>query len=100
MSTHAELKNHCKGKERRTWVKQTNSIRSADTDLAAAATDAIAWLTTVPQETITVTAHNGWLHLEGKVSYRHQRAIVEDITRYLPGVRGVTDSIIIEATIH
>ena len=100
MSTHSELKAHSKAKQGATWVKQLNSIGSSDTELVAAATDAIAWLTTVPHETITVTAHNGWLHLEGTVNYRHQRAIVEDVTRYLPGVRGVTDLIMIEATIH
>jgi osmotically-inducible protein OsmY len=87
-------------KQGKSWVKQLNSNRSPDTDLAAAATEAIAWLTTVPQETITVTVHNGWLHLAGTVNYRHQRTIVEDVTRHLPGVRGVTDSIIIEATIQ
>ena len=100
MSSPSELKRDGKTKQRKSWVKQLDSNRSPDTDLAAAATNAIAWLTTVPQETIAVTARNGWLHLEGTVNYRHQRTIVEDVTRHLPGVRGVTDSIIIEATIR
>jgi osmotically-inducible protein OsmY len=100
MSACSEPKHDSKMKQGKSWVKQLNSNRSPDTDLAAAATEAIAWLTTVPQETITVTVHNGWLHLAGTVNYRHQRTIVEDVTRHLPGVRGVTDSIIIEATIR
>ena len=100
MSAYLELKQDCKANQRRSWVKRLDTSPSPDTDLAAAATEAIAWLTTVPQETITVTAHNGWLHLEGKVNYRHQRAILEDVTRHLPGVRGVTDSIMIEAAIQ
>jgi len=97
MSAYSELKKDCKANQRRSWVKRLDTSRSADSDLAAAATDAIAWLTTVPQETITVTALNGWLHLEGTVNRRQQRIIVEDVTRHLPGVRGVTDSIIIKA---
>ena len=99
MSAGSELKQDRKAR-RKSWVKRLNSNRSPDIDLAAAATNAIAWLTTVPEETITVTAKNGWLHLEGTVNYRHQRTIVEDVTRHLPGVRGLTDSIIIEATIR
>ena len=98
MSAHSQIQDHGKREQRNTWVKQ--STRSLDTNLAEAATDAIACLTTIPQETITITARNGWLHLEGTVSYRHQRTILEDVTRNLPGVRGVTDWIIIEATIR
>jgi osmotically-inducible protein OsmY len=69
----------------------------ADTDLAAAAADAIETLTTVPPETINVTARNGWLHLGGSVNWPHQRTTVEDVTRNLPGVQGIIDSIIINS---
>jgi len=68
-----------------------------DGELAAAAADAIEVLTTVPQETIKVTARHGWLHLEGTLNWQHQRTTVEDVTRHLPGVQGVTDAIIIQS---
>jgi len=67
-----------------------------DTKLAAAAVDAIEWLTTVRQETIKVTARNGWLYLEGTVNCQSQRTTLEDITRHLPGVQGVIDTIKID----
>jgi len=54
---------------------------SVDTDLAAAAADAIEVLTTVPAESIKVTARSGWLYLQGELESRHQRTIVEDVTR-------------------
>ena len=73
------------------------SARSADHALASAASDAIKWLTTIPEEAIHVTAHHGWLKLEGKVHWRHQRNTVEDVTRHLPGVKGVSNSIRIES---
>ena len=66
-----------------------------DNELAAAAVDAICTLTTVPPETIQVTARNGWLQFEGTVSWRHQRNTVEEVTRHLPGVRGLNDSIVV-----
>jgi osmotically-inducible protein OsmY len=74
--------------------------RLADMGLAAAASDAIEVLTTVPPESIRVTARNGWLYLEGNVEWRHQRTIVEDVTRNLQGVKGVIDEITINAVLQ
>jgi osmotically-inducible protein OsmY len=88
--------NHPRNLQNKPWVKQPNRSRLTDTDLAAAAANAIECLTTVPQETIQVTARNGWLHLEGALSCRHQLRTLEEITRHLPGVRGITDSIAIK----
>ena len=64
-----------------------------DNELATAAVTAIEILTTVPPDTIQVTANHGWLHLNGTVRWQHQRNTVEDVTRHLPGVRGLIDSI-------
>jgi len=100
MSAHSELKTHGLGKQHTPWVKRPDTNRLADTDLAAAAADAIEVLTTVPTESLKVTARNGWLYLEGAVDWRHQRVIVEDVIRHLPGVRGVTDEIIINAVLQ
>lgn len=68
--------------------------------MVTAARDAIAVLTTIPQNTIKVTAHDGWIYLDGRVNWRHQRIMLEDVVRSLPGVRGVSDSIIIEASLQ
>jgi osmotically-inducible protein OsmY len=53
----------------------------------------------VPPESLKVTARNGWLRLEGTVTSGHQRAILEDVTRHLPGVQGLIDSISINALV-
>ena len=97
MSGHSELKSDGSAKGRRPWVKRPNLSQLTDKDLAAAAADAIEWLTTIPQETIKVTARNGWLYLEGTVDWRHQRTTLEEVTRHLPGVQGVIDSIRIKS---
>jgi len=98
MSAH-ELKKDGFAK-RHLWLKRPNISGLADTDLAAAATNAIEVLTTVPQEWLKVTARNGWLRLEGTVNSGHQRIILEDVTRHLPGVQGVIDSISINAAVQ
>ena len=97
MSAHSKLRKDGLPKQHTPWVKRPDMNRSVDTDLAAAAADAIEVLTTVPPESIKVTARSGLLYLEGELESRHQRTIVEDVTRHLPGVRGVIDSITINA---
>jgi osmotically-inducible protein OsmY len=91
MSAHSELKDGL-AKQNAPWLKRPKMTHLADIGLAIAAADAIEVLTTVPRESIKVTAHNGQLLLQGTVSGRHQRAILEEVTLQLPGVQGVTDS--------
>ena len=100
MSAHSELKRDRLAKQHSSWVKRADMSGLVDTGLARAAADAIEVLTTVPQESIKVTARNGWLHLEGTLHYQHQRDTVEAVTRHLPGVRGVIDSISIEEVLR
>jgi osmotically-inducible protein OsmY len=97
MSAHCESRHNTIAKGHTPWVKRPNISRLTDSELVAAATDAIEVLTTVPQESLKVTARNGWLHLEGTVHSGHQRTILEDVTRHLPGVQGVIDSVSINA---
>ena len=96
MSAHSELKKDYLARQHTPWVKRPSAGHLADTKLAAAAVDAIEWLTTVPQETIKVTACNGWLYLEGTLNCRSQLTTVEDVTRHVPGVQGVIDTIKID----
>jgi len=79
-----------------TGAKPRKDKRAYDVDLEKAAVEAIECLTTVPMETVQVTAHDGLLRLEGTVSGEHQRILLEDVTRHLPGVRQVIDSITIK----
>lgn len=77
--------------------KKNRASARTDRRLAIAAQEAIKWLTTIPQDTITVTAHDGHLDLDGRVPSLRQRLIIEDVARTLPGVRGVTNLICVEA---
>ena len=77
-------------------VKRHGTRRLSDTELAAAATYAMDCLTTVPLDRVRVRARDGWLHLEGSVNWDRQRTTLEEVTRPLEGVRGVTNSIMIQ----
>jgi osmotically-inducible protein OsmY len=64
-----------------------------DVDVAKAAVDALRWNASVPDERLVVTVTRGWVTLEGKVDYAHQRAAAVAAVEVLTGVRGVTNRI-------
>ena len=76
-------------------VRLPESSRRTDTDIAAAAVDALKWITTVPKDTVKITVRDGWLTLEGAVDAWHQKGAAEEAVRDRAGVKGVTNLIVI-----
>mgnify|MGYP005842392785 CR=1 FL=1 len=70
----------------------TAAIRS-DSDIAAAAVNALHWDVQVPDERIQVTVREGWVTLEGDVDYWYQKQAAERDVRSLQGVKGVINNI-------
>lgn len=68
-----------------------------DTDIAAAAVQALQWNTEVPHERIKVTVRDGWVTLEGDVDWHYQKTAAERAVRNLVGVKGVSNLIRITA---
>ncbi|HZO20110.1 MAG TPA: BON domain-containing protein [Gemmatimonadaceae bacterium] len=66
-----------------------------DTDIAHAALAAIRWDTEVPQDALTLRVENGWITLEGEVEWNYQKSAAERAVRYLTGVRGLTNLIVV-----
>jgi osmotically-inducible protein OsmY len=64
-----------------------------DVDIAKAAIAALHWNASVPDERLKVTVSRGWVTLEGKVDYAHQRAAAAAAVDVLTGVRGMTNKI-------
>jgi len=100
MNPQSKVKKDGLPTRRTSWVKRPNTSQTSDTALATAASEAIECLTTVPVETIHVTARHGWLHLGGTVNWEHQRITLEEVTRHLPGVRGLIDSMVVGAAVQ
>lgn len=69
-----------------------SSVRS-DAEIAAAATEALAWHNLVPGDQIKVLVEKGHILMTGEVEWRYQRTAAEEAVRHLCGVRGVTNSI-------
>jgi osmotically-inducible protein OsmY len=64
-----------------------------DEDIARAAVNALQWDVWVPANLIKVKVANGWITLEGEVSYKYQQNAAENAVRNLTGVKGVSNLI-------
>jgi osmotically-inducible protein OsmY len=70
-----------------------------DTDIAESARMALKLDGRVPAESVRVIVSHGWVTLEGKVPYYYQKSTAESDVRYLAGVKGVTNAIVVESTV-
>jgi osmotically-inducible protein OsmY len=77
-------------------VKLPFSSERTDTDIAAAATQALDSRITVPPGKVKATVRDGWITLEGEVEWKFQREAAESAVRHLIGVKGVTNLITVK----
>jgi osmotically-inducible protein OsmY len=88
-------------------VKRVDGVRSianglhvrasrerTDTDIAREALHRLRNNVTVPL-TVQAVVREGHIRLDGTVTWAHQRAAAEDAVRYLSGIKGVTNEILI-----
>lgn len=77
-------------------VHLVSLFERTDTELAQAAVAAFKWNTMVPKDGVTVAVKNGWLTLNGSVDWQYQKDAAARAVRDLTGVKGLTNSIIVE----
>jgi osmotically-inducible protein OsmY len=68
----------------------------SDTEIAHTAVNALKWDTMVPDEKIKLTVRDGWITLEGNLDWQYQRSSAERAVRYLVGVKGVTNLLMVQ----
>ncbi len=76
------------------------TIKRTDEDIALAASNRIAWDTTVSQFGIKVMVEKGWVSLTGQVDWQYQRYDAEHTVRNLLGVVGVSNQISIKPRVN
>lgn len=74
-------------------VRLAAEHQRTDTELAAAATAALALNALVPRGKAKVEVENGWVTLTGQVDWGYQLASAEQCIRPLAGVRGLANKI-------
>lgn len=77
-------------------VKLPGSSNRSDADIARSVENVLEWTTYLPQDTVKVKVERGWVTLSGEVSWEYQRRAAIRAVRYLLGVRGVNDQLVIQ----
>jgi osmotically-inducible protein OsmY len=72
------------------------SCRRNDDAIAKAAENILHWTTYLPKDSVKATVEHGWLTLAGDVDWDYQRQAASRAVRYLTGVTGISDKIVIK----
>ena len=70
--------------------------KRTDGEIARSVQSILDWTSYVPKDSIKVKAENGWITLSGDVEWDFQREAARNAVRYLFGVVGVSDEIMIK----
>ena len=74
-------------------VNLIDADRREDDEIRGVALQALIWDTEVPSDSVDVKVRDGWITLEGDVSYQFQSDAAYDDVATLYGVYGVTNKI-------
>ena len=77
-------------------IRLPNSSVRTDTDIAHSVVNALRWNIEVPDEKITTKVHEGWVTLHGTAPWQFQRNAAASTVRYLTGVKGVSNLIVVQ----
>jgi osmotically-inducible protein OsmY len=70
-----------------------------DTDLAEAAANSLRWSVSLSGTSVKPVVKDGWITLDGQVSWGYQRIAAETAVRNLMGVKGVSNEIHVASSI-
>lgn len=78
-------------------VHRPQSSQPTDTETTAVILRALKLNSFVPEERVKVIVDHGWVTLEGDVTFSFQKQEAETAVRFLPGVRGITNSLAVKS---
>ncbi|MEO8253301.1 MAG: BON domain-containing protein [Flavobacterium sp.] len=77
-----------------------NDVNKNDTDIAAEVVNALNNNWSVPKDIIKVKVEDGWVTLDGELSWNYERDAAKSSINYLMGVKGITCNIKIKSEVH
>lgn len=81
-------------------IKFANSWSKSDNEIAMEVLNALKWNWQVPHEKVRVKVENGWITLEGELTWNYQSEAAKKAVHHLMGVTGVTNNILIRSEIN
>jgi osmotically-inducible protein OsmY len=80
-------------------IKYSNNLTKTDNDIANEVLKALKENWAVSEDHVKVKVEDGWVNLEGELTWNFQKQDAKNCISYLPGVRGVTNDIKIKSDI-
>ncbi|MCP1317565.1 BON domain-containing protein [Vreelandella lionensis] len=77
-------------------VKLPGENQRTDADIARAVKNTLEWNVFIPNDPIKVMVEDGWVTLTGEVPWEYQRRLATSSIRYLAGVTGVSNQIVLK----
>jgi osmotically-inducible protein OsmY len=84
------------GVRNRVEVRLTIADYRTDAALERILADLFEFLSRMPPERPRASVMNGWVTIEGSVSWPHQKLLIEKAVREIAGVKGITNRLIVE----
>ena len=78
-------------------IRFDNSRRTSDSEIAMEILNALKLNWQVPHENVKVKVENGWITLEGELSWKYQSEAAKNAIHHIKGVTRVTNNITIKA---
>jgi osmotically-inducible protein OsmY len=73
--------------------------KRTDGEIAGAAQKVLGWTLTPPDNAVHVMVEHGWMTLSGSVDWQYQREAAEEGVRYMIGVAGISNLILIKPSV-
>lgn len=77
-------------------VRLTGSSTRTDAEIAQSVDNVLQWTTYLPQDAVKIRVESGWVTLSGEVAWEFQRQSAVSAVRYLLGVKGINDQLVIK----
>lgn len=77
-------------------VKMNGATQRTDADIARSVQNILEWNVFIPKDSVKVMIENGWVTLSGEVTADYQRRTAASSIRYLSGVTGVSNQIVLK----
>lgn len=81
-------------------VKLPSVGKRTDADIADAAVRALKWNTSIPEEKVKVKVEDGWVTLDGEVTWEFQKNVAKRVVGDITGVIGITNLIAIKPKVN
>jgi len=80
-------------------VRLAGSSTRTDAEIARSVDNVLQWTTYLPKDAVKIKVESGWVTLSGELVWEFQRQTAVSAVRYLMGVKGINDQLVIKPAV-